>query len=68
VVLAPKRFSATLLLLLLLLLLHSATLTATDVDGCVGNSEACVDVENTKETCVDEPAPRTGYKCACKSG
>jgi hypothetical protein len=34
----------------------------------VGNTEACVGVVNSNETCVDEPAPRTGYKCTCNDG
>jgi hypothetical protein len=37
-----------------------------DANGCIGNT--CAQDPNSNGTCLDMPAPGTGYTCACKNG
>jgi hypothetical protein len=53
-------------LVLWLLLL---SVLSTDEDGCaLAGTNRCANDPNSNGTCLDMPAPLTGYKCVCKEG
>jgi hypothetical protein len=40
-----------------------------DEDGCAAaGGNPCAAMANSTGTCIDLPAPQTGFKCACKAG
>jgi hypothetical protein len=49
-------------------MIHFCCLAAppADINGCIGNT--CTQDPNSNGTCLDVPAPGTGYTCACKNG